>query len=254
MDQLTGTEYLCCRLARAGRPCGFLFEQLQPNHAYHVTVPSAPDAHSTGSMSSTGAASSRNSSGSRRPQGRNGGVIWASFTTLEASSYMAVSPHLAGPSMDMGGGGMAGLQSQDGWPALGPGPSMGTDLAPAPAASDSRVVEALRAGVNPEAVTGLASGSSGGVTDLHSSKLKLLVLGADRPSWRRILPSPVAATVAAAAAAVGGGSGSGGGTMVEKLDSLGLGSDREQLSKGIALAREVSAYHRLSHLLPSEST
>ena len=70
VDQVTGAEFVCSRLAPAHRPCVFHFEHLLPNHAYDVVL--LQYFTGTGSGSSTG--------------GSKGGgrVLWGSFTTLQA--------------------------------------------------------------------------------------------------------------------------------------------------------------------------
>lgn len=165
MDQVTGAEYLCSRLATAHRPCLFEFEHLLSNHAYDVVMIA--------------------SSGVQGGPGDSQSVLWGSFTTLCAPRV---------PSIQTFSG----------------------------ASSDLQVAQSLRhaTGGGGGSVTGSIAmseeGSLMGRSGNHaSSSVRLLLLGADKPSWRR--------------------------KLTHSAGFAGSASiDRQSLARGVHLCQEVS--------------
>lgn len=166
VDQITGAEYLCSRLASAHRPCLFEFEHLLPNHAYDIIL-----------LTSVGVAGTSAAHSSC--------VLWGSFTTLRYALSM-VAPAESG------------------------------------AAQDRHVVSALRLG------TGGGASIAGSVSvaddssqarghrsagNHSSSAVRLLLLGADKPSWRPKLSRSASAHTAL---------------------------ERQYLARGVSLCQEVS--------------
>lgn len=139
VDQVTGAEYLCSRLAAAHRPCLFEFEHLLPNHAYDVIL-----------LSTVGVAAG---------PAHSSCVLWGSFTTLR-------NPRPIVAAVESG------------------------------AAPDRHVVSNLRMGTGGGAsvagsatvVTDDMSQAQGRGGNHSSASVRLLLLGADKPSWRHKLP------------------------------------------------------------------
>jgi hypothetical protein len=183
VDQLTGAEFVCSRLAAAHRPCVFQFEHLLPNHAYDIIL-----------LNSVGGA------------GSHSGVLWGSFTTLRHAPAMLAHT-------------MSG------------------------ASHDSQVVHALRTatggggGPSPTNYGGvsIAGGSEAGGTEhgaahggnAASNAIRLLLLGANKPSWRSKFAPPPA-------------TGTGKASRATNVSAGSAGLDRVHLSRGVALCQEVA--------------
>lgn len=153
VDQLTGAEYTCSQVLKGAVPGYFVFEHLQPNHAYDV-ICMTPWMYSVNSGKNT------------RSTASEGGMLWASFTTQRAGRVIAQ---------------MEGIPT------------------------DEELIRELRLQVQNETlfgqsleesadaeVTWLSTKSDPAARKTSTAKiagpLRLLVLGANRPSWVNLLP------------------------------------------------------------------
>lgn len=173
----------------------FVFEQLQPNHAYSIVLPVASiDRRAQCTSTDRSSAAGKGASG----------LVLGSFTTLASPAEQLLQLQ----QLLLRGGGGVGVE-------------MSTDSALFGAKSDLQAVQELRQMVSPAAVQAQQQAEQQSRSD---GKVRLLVVGADKPSWRWVVPSSFDQPRLSAG---------------ERQQMLRPASDREQLQRGALLKAEV---------------
>jgi len=204
IDQLSGAEYLCSRLVSAGHPVVFLFEHLLPNRAYNVLFPFSFQSCDSGEGSSSS--------------------FWGSFTTMrrrvivknisvvDEPSDERVNDHSAIRELRMTTSYNPEQLFNDDDNALHIGNKDRNNIVSSTSAMDANTINSSNASKISKMLRGNSNiidslsdlpinNSSLHHVDQSNSKhtkspITILLLGADKPSWRAILPTGAMSTFA----------------------------------------------------------
>jgi hypothetical protein len=217
VDQLTGAEFVCSRLAHAGRPCCLQFEHLEANRAYDILLLTA---HSTSATATAGSAAGCGVNGGGIGVGSatavgeadlsgGGTVLWGSFTTLRRGRRMLLGEVMSEAVDDARvvqglrhatGGGVAGAAGFALGAVGGVGGGVGSVGGGGSAASLGGSVSQQGGGgvggkgAGSQSLHGgsqhnhSGSGSGSGKGDSANNSVRILLVGADKPSWVGVLP------------------------------------------------------------------